>query len=157
MEKQGKNLVFFTQIADTLPPLGPSPEGLHPGLECRGRWWRAHASREGRVAMPGAKGTGAGIPRALTELCCLGQQLESPPRHRHSAARPVVKPGSWLWWDALKVLCPEGKRRTVAVPETQLPQPQAPSSPPFPRLGTVGDRFCCLGWLSLPAHLSLSP
>lgn len=162
--KTGKNLLFFTQNADTIPPLGPSPEELHPRLECRSRWWCAHAGGEGRVATPGAIGGHAKgckhsgwNPWGPTRLCCLGQQLESPPRHRHSAARPLGKPESWLWWDALKILCPGGKRRTVAVPEAQLPQPQAPSSPPFPRLSTVGDRFCCLGWLSLPAHLSLSP
>lgn len=65
MEKQGKNLVFFMQIADTLPSLRPSPQGLHPGLECHGRWGRQGGHpRSYRLGMPGAIGTVVGTPWA---------------------------------------------------------------------------------------------
>lgn len=131
-------------------PLGLSWEGLQPWLEAAvGHGMCAHTAGEDRAAMLLAWWL---APHGTHQGSAVWQggwsHLQT---YMHGSARYPSKLGRLLWWDALKILCPGGKHRTVAVPEAWLPQPQAPSSPPFPRLSTVGDHFCSFSQLSLPA------
>lgn len=139
--------------------LGLSQGGLQQWLECWGRRWCAHQLEKAGLSCQGAAlSAGWPAPRGAQRGSAGWEGSWSHLQtHTHGTARPYTdrKPRRWLWGNALKILHPGGKRNTVAVPEAWLPQ--APSSSPFPRLGTVGDRFCCPGRLSLPAHLSLSP
>lgn len=135
---------------------GLSWEGLQPWLgAAAGRGVCAHTAGEGRAAMLLAWWLAPhGTHQGSADWQGGWSRLQT---YMHGSARHPSKVGSSLWGDALKILCPGGKRRTVAVPEAWLPQPQAPSSPPFPRLGTVGDRFYCFSRLLLPAPSLFEP
>lgn len=139
-------------------PLRPSWEGQRPWLErCSGRWCGRPAG-EGRAAVLELLRSPRGGRHPAEPAGALPAGRASGVTSKPTCmAQPDTPLGAGCGRKALKILRPGGKRRTVAVPEAWLPQPQPPSSSPFPRLGTVGDRFCGLGWLSLPAHLSLSP
>lgn len=154
-----KSLIFRPNFSHSPPP----PPLDYPGRGCSHGWGTAE---------------GDGVPRQLGKagLPCRGAALSArwlaasgarggsagwKGSWRHfqttSAAQPgtLVSLGASSWGNALKILTREAGA-DYSCPAAQPAQPQAPSSPPFPRLSTVGDRFCCLRRLSLPAHLSLS-
>lgn len=142
---------FFAQIAAPLPH--PHPWTIPGRAAARagalGRRWCALAAGEGRAAVPGccALGAVAGSPGAAGALRAGGAAGVT--------SKPLVSLGAGSRGNALNS-CTRQAGAECSCPAAQPAQRQAPSSPPFPRLGTVGDRFCCLRRLSLPAHLSLS-
>lgn len=150
---------FFAQIAATLPH--PHPWTI-PGRAAA----RAGALGKAMVC-PGSRGRQgcrAGVlrsrrrgwqPLGLPGLCGLAARLASPPNRIAAQPGTLVSLGAGSRGNALNS-CTRQAGAECSCPAAQPAQRQAPSSPPFPRLGTVGDRFCCLRRLSLPAHLSLS-